>query len=144
MHSDMTAFVGTPELIVISTMGFRIFCSRASLMPGPSGAVATDDVLWQTTFEVAIGPHPSLTPGQQEIVSKDYGMRDGRLRLKIRYAMLFYVLKRLGLLEDAKLKDSRHQHIIVLNWKEAREALKRVGFEADGPSPGEERNARAR
>lgn len=113
-------------------------------LPGPAGAAATNDVLWQTTFEVVIGPHPSLTSGQQEIVSKDYGMRDGRLRLKVRYAMLFYVLKRLGLLEDAKLKDSRHQHIVVLNWKDTREALKRVDFEVDSPSPGEERNARAR
>lgn len=95
------------------------------------GAQPGDDALWHEMFDVVIGPHPKLTQSQQAVVSKDYGMKGGRVTLSVRYAMLFYVLKRLGLLGDATAEDPRQQHIVVLNKREADEALKRVGFAPD-------------
>jgi hypothetical protein len=43
-----------------------------------------------------------------------YRMTDCKCGLSVRYAMLFYVLKRLGLLGDAINADSRQQHIVLL------------------------------
>jgi predicted DNA-binding transcriptional regulator YafY len=100
-----------------------------------SGASPAEDALWHETFDVVIGPHPKLTQSQQAVVSKDYGMKGGRVTLSVRYAMLFYVLKRLGLLGDAAAGDPRHQHIVVLNKRETDEALKWVGFEQDHMGP---------
>ncbi|MFD2855728.1 hypothetical protein ACFSZS_14490 [Seohaeicola zhoushanensis] len=46
-----------------------------------------------------------------------------------RYAMLFYVLKRLGLLGKPEKEDPRRQHIVALNPDDVQNALKK----ASGP-----------
>ena len=51
-------------------------------------------------FDIEIAPHPGLTESQKKVVAKDYGLADGKGKLSVRYAMLFYVLKRLGLLRN--------------------------------------------
>ncbi|WP_410052273.1 WYL domain-containing protein [Bradyrhizobium sp. SZCCHNRI30512] len=94
----------------------------------PKGIDSGDD-LWNDTFSVEIGPHPALTAGQQAVVAKDYGMTDGRVIFKVRYAMLFYVFKRLGLLGDAAKSSPRTQHIVVLNREAAEAALIRADLQ---------------
>lgn len=106
----------------------RILDVRNTDAPGPSG---DQDTLWQETFDIEIGPHPRLTPSQRAVVAKDYGMTKERAVLTVRYAMLFYVLKRLGLLRDASQQDPRTQHIVALNAAETARALKRADFEID-------------
>ncbi|CAI9119511.1 helix-turn-helix transcriptional regulator [Brytella acorum] len=95
---------------------------------GDPGAAPSQDVLWQEKFSVQIGPHPSLTASQKAVVSKDYGMQDGAAVITVRYAMLFYVLKRLGLLGDASKLPARSQHIVVLNSSATELALERAEF----------------
>ena len=85
-----------------------------------------EDVLWQETVDVIIVPHPSLSVGQKAVVAADFDMKDGQASFQVRYAMLFYVLKRLGLLDDAKSKDPRTQHIVAQNAQELDLAMKRV------------------
>lgn len=97
---------------------------------GEGGPDAQRDVLWQERFGVEIGPHPDLTPGQKAVVAKDYGMDSGSAVLTVRYAMLFYVLKRLGLLGDAAKQPARSQHIVVVNRDETVAALKKADFAA--------------
>lgn len=106
----------------------RILGVRDMDAPGPGG---DQDTLWQETFDIEIGPHPRLTPSQRAVVAKDYGMRKERAVLTVRYAMLFYVLKRLGLLGDASQQDPRTQHIVALNAAETARALKRADFEIE-------------
>jgi predicted DNA-binding transcriptional regulator YafY len=96
--------------------------------PGPGAA---QDNLWQETFDIAIVPHPDLSAGQRAVVAKDYNMVDGRAVLTVRYAMLYYVLKRLGLLEEARSRDPRTQHIVAANASEVAAALKRTQHELD-------------
>lgn len=97
--------------------------------PGEPGASGADDRQWNETFDVEIGPHPDLTPSQKDVVAKDFGMKNGRAVLTVRYAMLFYVLKRLGLLGDATQLSARTQHIVALNREETDEALKAADFQ---------------
>ncbi|MFG1346536.1 WYL domain-containing protein [Ancylobacter sp. VNQ12] len=106
----------------------RVLGVRDMDAPGPGG---DQDTLWQETFDIEIGPHPRLTPSQRAVVAKDYGMRKERAVLTVRYAMLFYVLKRLGLLGDASQQDPRTQHIVALNAAETARALKRADFEIE-------------
>ena len=91
--------------------------------PGASGDL---DWLWNNYFDVQIAPHPGLTESQKKVVAKDYGFDDGRGVLTVRYAMLFYVLKRLGLLGDASRQSARTQHIVTLNRKETEAALEKA------------------
>lgn len=97
--------------------------------PGEQGAPAADDRQWNETFDLAIGPHPDLTPSQKSVVAKDFGMVNDRAVLTIRYAMLFYVLKRLGLLGDATKSNARTQHIVALNREATETALKLADFQ---------------
>jgi len=99
----------------------RILGIRAPAAPGASAA---DDRQWNETFDIEIGAHPDLTPSQRDVVAKDYGMHSGRAILTVRYAMLFYVLKRLGLLGDATKLSARTQHIVTLNREETEDALR--------------------
>lgn len=101
----------------------RAMKCRAS---GAPGLLASDDHLWREHFSFDIIPHPKLTPSQQAVVAKDYGMKGGKRTLSVRYAMLFYVLKRLGLLNEAREQDPRQQHIVVLDSAEVQSALRKA------------------
>lgn len=96
---------------------------------GERGALPNEDRQWAEVFDVVIGPHPDLTRNQKAVVEKDFGMADGKAVLTVRYAMLFYVLKRLGLLEDARKLNARTQHIVNLNREETEQALKVADFQ---------------
>jgi hypothetical protein len=96
--------------------------------PAEPGADAAEDRLWQETFDIEIGPHPDLTASQRAVVAKDYGMSGERAVLTVRYAMLFYVLKRLGLLGDAAKQPPRAQHIVALNRSEIEAAMRTAEF----------------
>lgn len=97
--------------------------------PGERGALPGDDSQWNQVFDVVIGPHPDLTLSQKVVVEKDFCMSDGEAVLTVRYAMLFYVLKRLGLLGDATKLSARTQHIVNLNRVETEAALKTADFQ---------------
>lgn len=98
----------------------RILEVRGKDKPGLTGSA---DWRWNNYFDVVIGPHPDLTESQKQVVAKDYGFDHGRGVLSVRHAMLFYVLKRLGLLGDATKLSARTQHIVALNRKETETAL---------------------
>jgi hypothetical protein len=93
---------------------------------GEPGATGEQDWLWSNYFDVLVGPHPDLTVSQQKVVAKDYGFEHGNGVLSVRYAMLFYVLKRLGLLSDAAKQSARTQHIVTINRKETEAALEKA------------------
>jgi len=95
---------------------------------GKPGATGDQDWLWNNFFDVQIGPHPDLTDSQRKVVARDYGFEDGSGVLTVRYAMLFYVLKRLGLLGDASKQNARTQHIVNINRKETEAALEKAEF----------------
>jgi hypothetical protein len=96
--------------------------------PDHAGAPAGQDWQWNEYFLFEITPHPQLTLSQQEVIAKDYGMTNGKRELSVRYAMLYYVLKRLGLLRDAAREDPRRQHIVVVDRKRVKFALDKAGF----------------
>lgn len=104
----------------------RILDVRNRDEPGGTG---DEDWLWNNHFDVIIGPHPDLTDSQKKVIAKDYGLDHGSGVLSVRYAMLFYVLKRLGLLGDAAKQSARTQHIVTLNRKETEAALQKAEFQ---------------
>lgn len=103
----------------------RIIGSRDSGAPGLDGAT---DRMWNERFEIIIAPHPDLGPNQSAIVAKDYRMENGTTTMAVRYAMLFYVLKRLGLLDDPEKKPARTQHIVLVNSSETKAALNQADW----------------
>lgn len=103
----------------------RALGARALGEPGDSGE---HDQLWHEYIQIEIAPHPGLTENQKRVVEKDYGLSEGKNILSVRCAMLFYVLKRLGLLGDAEQEDPRRQHIVALNKDHVLSALQKSNF----------------
>ena len=96
--------------------------------PQVGGMPGSADKLWQERFTIRIAPHPDLSPDQQASVVRDYGMTNGEGEIEVRYAMLFYVLKRLNLLGHPERLPARSQHIVVVNRDETDAALRQADF----------------
>lgn len=73
------------------------------------------DADWNSEVTLEIGPHPDLSDTQQKVISLDYGMRGGRAKIKVRKALLYYALRRLGLDTDPSARKPQDQQIILLN-----------------------------
>ena len=95
---------------------------------GPAGADAYSDIDWVEKFEVILEPNPALSRSQQDAVETDYSMADGKLRLSIRRALLFYLNKHLRL--DFIKYDPRPalNPIVVANRNEFDEAVQFASF----------------
>lgn len=55
------------------------------------------DVKWRTILAIKIAANPDLTEGNRRAVELDYSMVDGATIIEVREALLYYVLKELGL-----------------------------------------------
>lgn len=73
------------------------------------------DADWQDEVVLEIGPHPALSPSQKEVIGLDYGMVDGKAEIRVRRALLYYTLKRLGLDTDPSARRPQDQQIVLLN-----------------------------
>jgi len=96
---------------------------------GEAGAPAEHDTLWQVAFFALRSGHTLIS----QTAKKRWWRRITEWLavqrvLTVRYAMLFYVLKRLGLLGDATKLPARSQHIIVVNRDETASALEKAEF----------------
>jgi hypothetical protein len=80
-----------------------------------AGSVARDDAEWHAFATLVIAPHPKLTPSQARAIAIDYGIRGRSATLKVRRALLFYALKRLGLDIAPETRPPSEQHIVLLN-----------------------------
>lgn len=66
-------------------------------LPAEAAVVPAQDVEWETWEEVVVGPASALSEDEKKAISLDFGMRGGKLRLRVRRAMLRYTLKHLRL-----------------------------------------------
>ena len=80
-----------------------------------SGVPAEDDRDWNTQVMLEIGPHPALSETQAKVIALDYGMRGGKAKIKVRRALLYYTLRRLGLDTDPGARKPQDQQIVLLN-----------------------------
>ena len=73
------------------------------------------DAEWHYIVTIEIGPHPDLSESQKKVISLDYGMRGGSAKIKVRRALLYYALRRLGLDTDPSARRPQDQQIVLLN-----------------------------
>lgn len=81
----------------------------------PSEVSPEDDADWNEFITLEIGPHPELSESQKKIIGLDYGMRGGRARLRVRKALRYYALRRLGLDTPPEARRPQDQQIVLLN-----------------------------
>ncbi|MBW7057831.1 WYL domain-containing protein [Paracoccus bogoriensis] len=70
---------------------------------------------WHSEVMLEIAPHPGLSPAQARVIERDYGMQGGRATIKVRRALLYYALKRLGLDTDPTARRPQDQQIVLVN-----------------------------
>ena len=80
--------------------------------------LAADDLDWHTFATLEIGPHPALSHTQAKVIALDYGMRGGKAEIRVRRALLYYALRRLGLDTDPAARKPQDQQIVLLNPEE--------------------------
>ena len=80
-----------------------------------SGVSADNDRDWSSEVTLEVGPHPALSETQAKVIALDYGMRRGKAKIKVRRALLYYALRRLGLDTDQAARRPQDQQIVLLN-----------------------------
>ena len=85
---------------------------------GPGG-----DHDWHAHVELVLTPNPKLSEAHQRVVELDYGMTDGTIGLACRQALVFYVLRHLGLDED-RASNPGAQQVVLKNRKLVQKHLK--------------------
>ncbi len=78
---------------------------------------------WNTEVEVRIEADPRLKPAQKAIIEADYGMRDGRLPVITRGALVQYVLQRFQIDPNKLEVKPAAQQIVVANLDDLRRWL---------------------
>ena len=81
------------------------------------GMDAASDDAWHRKVTLVLGPNPKLSPAARKVIELDYAMTRGQAALECRQALLFYTLKRLGLLEGQEAPPEVQQ-IALLNKNE--------------------------
>jgi predicted DNA-binding transcriptional regulator YafY len=76
-----------------------------------------DDLAWTDFVRVVIAPNPRLSISKQKVIELDYGMVGGEAVLKCRRALLYYVIRRLGLNADGPATPEAQQ-IALKNRRE--------------------------
>lgn len=87
-----------------------------------SGTTDETDAEWQEHVTLEIAPHPELSEQQKKVIALDYGMRGGKAQIKVRRALLYYALKRLGLDTDPSARRPQDQQIVLLDIAESAKA----------------------
>ena len=102
----------------------RILSVQTTVRPGKRGA---DDDAWQRKVPLVIAPSPSLSDAHKRVIELDYEMQGGETSIECRQALLFYVLRRLGLLDEHQAL-AHVQQIVLRNRDEIAHLLpKTVG-----------------
>jgi hypothetical protein len=90
---------------------------------GVAGSSPRSDADWHTYVVLVIAPHPDLSPAQSRAIAMDYDIRGKSTSLRVRRALLFYALKRLGLDVAPDARPAHEQHIVLLNRSEVEASL---------------------
>jgi hypothetical protein len=71
--------------------------------PGEPFSPPIADDAWERRVTVIVQPHHNLSDEQRQVIERDYGMIDGKLKLEVREAMRGYALAHLGIANEFEL-----------------------------------------
>lgn len=86
------------------------------------------DTIWNEMITVVLKPNPKLNADQRRAIAQDYCMKDDRLHMPVRLALLYYVVRRLNLNVDGEGEErpATEQHVVLDNLADVKSALKRA------------------
>lgn len=81
------------------------------------------DRKWFDFMDVIIVPNPKLDNNQKYLIAMDYGMTDQRTVINCRIALLYYLMKKLGIDILNNERKGEEQQILALNFDEVYAAI---------------------
>ncbi|WP_332119570.1 WYL domain-containing protein [Azorhizobium caulinodans] len=96
---------------------------------------ADEDRDWHSEVTLEVGPHPELSETLAKVIALDYGMRGGKAKIKVRQALLYYALRRLGLDTDPAARQPQDQQIVLLNRETIAGLVTRASSISSGGRP---------
>ena len=78
----------------------------------PTGPSPDQDSEWHAFVELVLQPNPKLSSAHQKVVELDYGMKNAEVSFTCRKALLFYVLRQLGLETDSPGRPEAQQVVL--------------------------------
>lgn len=109
--------------------GFRDFVLGRILSPGApvaSGVDPSEDREWHTNVDLILKPDDSLSPKQREGVEIDYGMKNGKVAVPCRQAMLFYTFRTLNFEPNGTPRKGEKQ-VVIANLADIKPLLPKPG-----------------
>lgn len=109
--------------------GFRDFVLGRIMSPGSPAASEVDssnDREWHTSVDLILKPDDSLSPKQRQGVEVDYGMKNGKVTVPCRQAMLFYTLRTLNFAPSG-LPRKGDKQVVIANFAEIKSLLPKPG-----------------
>jgi len=109
--------------------GFRDFVLGRILSTGTPAASDVDsshDREWHTNVDLVLKPDNSLTLKQREGVEIDYGMKNGKVIVPCRQAMLFYALRTLNFEPNGTPRKGEKQ-VVIANLADIKSLLPKPG-----------------
>lgn len=109
--------------------GFRDFVFGRILsadQPVASTADSSSDLEWHRQVDLVLVPDETLGPKQRRGVEIDYGMKNGKVTISCRQAMLFYTLRTLNF-EVNGLPRKGQRQLVIANLAEIRSLLPKPG-----------------
>lgn len=73
------------------------------------------DTDWNNDVILEIGPHPELSEAHAKAIALDYGMRDGKVIIRVRRALVCHALTRLGIGRIPGERKAKNQQLVLLN-----------------------------
>ena len=108
---------------------FKDFVLGRILSPGVPAASEVDsleDRDWHTSVDLILKPDDSLSPKQREGVEIDYGMKNGKVTVPCRQAMLFYTLRTLNFEPNGTPRKGEKQ-VVIANLADIKFLLPKPG-----------------
>lgn len=81
----------------------RVLFSAPSTDQAPVPPTLDDD--WHAMIEVEFVPHPKLSTAQRSTIAREFGMKQGLSVVRVRRALLFYLLDEMRLLAAVRRQD---------------------------------------
>jgi len=109
--------------------GFRDFVLGRILSPAAPAVSEVDslqDLEWHTNVDLILEPDDSLSPKQREGVEIDYGMKNSKVVVPCRQAMLFYTLRTLNFEPNGTPRKGEKQ-VVIANLAEIKSLLPKPG-----------------
>ncbi|PHS56671.1 MAG: hypothetical protein COB03_06840 [Alteromonas sp.] len=82
-----------------------------------------EDVKWNTFVDLILAPDPRLSDIQKQALEKDFNMKDGRLIVKARGALVKYTLDDLQIKTKMLEADPQAQQLVCVNYSDIKQWL---------------------